>query len=109
MRNESGVAFLAVLGAFLLIPVVAAFEGWALTETWRLLLIPAAMDYAGVAVKPLTIGVAIAIAFTLRSFVSSGQSSDGEKKEKSYAVIFFTALAKPFITVFFAWVLALFI
>jgi hypothetical protein len=109
MRNESTVALLALLGAFLLIPVLAALEGWALTETWRLLLIPAAMDYAGMEIKPLSIGVAIAVAFTIRQFVSSSQSSSGNNKEQSYAAIFGGSLAKPFATVLFAWILALFI
>lgn len=105
--KEATTACLAVIGALVLIPVLAIFEGWALTEVWRLLLIPSAMDYAEIVIKPLSIGVAIAIAYTLRSFVSA--SSKDESKGKGYAVIFMAAIAKPFVTVFFAWVLALFI
>lgn len=110
MKIGSGVTLLAILGAFVSILIIAIFEGWSLTEVWRMLLIPSAMDYAEVVVKPLSIGVAIAVAYVIRCFVSAGSTTDAHaNKGKGATEVFITALVKPFILVFFAWVFSLFI
>lgn len=110
MKTNSGVTILAVLGAFLVIPIIAIFEGWALTEVWRMLLIPSAMDYAEAAIKPLSIGVAIALAYVIRQFFNTGSTADTQaNKDENASTLFIKALVKPFVVVFFAWVLSLFI
>lgn len=108
MNKDEVAGAIILIAVILLIPFLAVMEGWALTETWRLLLIPAMFDYAEVTVKPLSIGVAIAAAFTIRQFVSTGRDTSDNKKQSTWVVVLVT-LSKPFITVFFAWLLSLFI